>query len=166
GAGLERLAGAAARAAPGLALDDVVAAARAGRGAVASHGDFHVKNVAPHGRATWIVDWDAFAAREPAFDVGDALGQLVVMGSFGHGGRVRGARAASAFWRAYRDAGGTAAGPRACVQLARAVLQSVAYKVELAAAAGDEPPPVAPLVVVARAALGADDPAAVLDAVA
>lgn len=163
GAGLERLAAPAARAAPEGVVHDAVAAARAGAGRVASHGDYHLKNVAPERGVTWIVDWDGFAAREPAFDVGDALGQLVVMGSFGHGGRARGIRAARAFWRAYEEAGGVAPARRACVQLARAVLQSVAYKVELARLAGDAPPRVEPLVALARRALDAERPGAVLD---
>lgn len=74
-----------------------------------SHGDFHPGNLllsaGPEARVT-AVDLDGVALREPAFDAGSAVGQLLAMSDlqeWPEGGAAAGARAAVAFWNRYRD---------------------------------------------------------------
>lgn len=74
-----------------------------------SHGDFHPGNLllatGPEERAT-AIDLDGVALREPAFDVGAAVAQLLAMSflqEWPGGGVATGARAARAFWDHYRE---------------------------------------------------------------
>ncbi len=74
-----------------------------------SHGDFHPGNLllarGPEERAT-AIDLDGAALREPAFDLGSAVAQLLAMSflqEWPGGGAAAGARAAAAFWSRYRD---------------------------------------------------------------
>ena len=94
--------------------------------AVPSHGDFHPKNVLLHGGRTTGIDLDGFALREPAFDVGWAMGQLLSMSYFRLGATHRGAEAAAAFWAAYAPEG-PAAWPRVAVHVARTCVDVLHY---------------------------------------
>lgn len=74
-----------------------------------SHGDFHPGNLllsaGPEARVT-AVDLDGVALREPAFDTGSAVAQLLAMSDLQEwpdGGAVAGARAATGFWSRYRE---------------------------------------------------------------
>jgi aminoglycoside phosphotransferase (APT) family kinase protein len=76
---------------------------------------------------TTVIDFDTFALREPAFDVGYAIGQLLIMSYFQTGAFARGAEAAVAFWNYYQTSG-RAAWDRVAVQIARTFLQSLHYE--------------------------------------
>lgn len=74
-----------------------------------SHGDFHPGNLllsaGPEARVT-AVDLDGAALREPAFDTGSAVAQLLAMSflqEWPDGGATAGARAATWFWSRYRE---------------------------------------------------------------
>jgi aminoglycoside phosphotransferase (APT) family kinase protein len=94
--------------------------------AVPSHGDFHPKNVLLRGGNATGIDLDGFALREPAFDVGWAMGQLLSMSYFRLGDMRRGAEAAAAFWAAYD---GPAAWSRVAVHVARTCVDVLHYVV-------------------------------------
>jgi len=95
---------------------------------VPSHGDFHPKNVLIGGRATTVIDFDTFGLREPAFDVGYAIGQLLVMSFLRLGDPSRGVEASQAFWDRYVARGGAAGWDRTAVHVARTLLQSLHYE--------------------------------------
>jgi hypothetical protein len=94
---------------------------------VASHGDYHAKNVLIASRYTSVIDVDSFGLREAAFDVGYAIGELLIMSYFWTGSFSAGARAADAFWRRY-ETGGSARWPRVAVHVARTFIQSLHYE--------------------------------------
>lgn len=96
--------------------------------AVPSHGDLHPKNLLIDGEVVTVVDLDTFAAREPAFDVGYAIGELIIMAMFRLGGATAGLEAAGAFWFGYLQAGGTATPERVALHVGRTFLQSLHYE--------------------------------------
>ena len=94
--------------------------------ALPSHGDFHPRNVFLSASGATVIDFDTFGSREPAFDVGYAIGQLLIASYLRLGGFVAGAFAARAFWSRYaslRDAGER----RVALHVARALLQGLHY---------------------------------------
>jgi thiamine kinase-like enzyme len=108
--------------------DAVVAELRRDRHpSLASHGDFHGKNVLLSSRAVTAIDLDYFGVREPAFDVGYAIAQLLIMAHLVLGDISRGYVAASAFWRRYRREG-EAPSERVAVHVARTFLQSLHHE--------------------------------------
>jgi Phosphotransferase enzyme family len=94
---------------------------------VPSHGDFHPKNVflAP-GRVT-VIDFDTFGRREAAFDVGYAMGQLLVMSKLRLGDLGPGTDAAGAFYRQYCR-GRFIEWQRVALHVARTLVQSLHYE--------------------------------------
>ncbi|HLF72704.1 MAG TPA: phosphotransferase [Anaerolineales bacterium] len=92
-----------------------------------SHGDYHPMNIFLAPALTTVIDFDTFGLREPAFDVGYAIGQLLIMSYFQTGAFGPGAGAALAFWRQYQTGGG-ATWDRVAVQAARTFLQSLHYE--------------------------------------
>ena len=92
-----------------------------------SHGDYHPKNVFLTPGLTTVIDFDTMGLREAAFDVGYAIGQLLIMSYFQIGDFAPGARAGLAFWRHYQ-VGGPATWTRVAAQVARAFLQSLHYE--------------------------------------
>ncbi len=95
---------------------------------VPSHGDFHADNVLVTRRTAAAIDLDHFGLREPAFDVGYALAQLVIVSTFRLGDPAAGVRAGDEFWRRYRAAGGRAQAQRVGLHAARAFLHSLHYE--------------------------------------
>lgn len=93
-----------------------------------SHGDLHPKNVLVHDGVVTVIDLDTFALREAAFDVGYAIGQLLIMSRLRLGRTTEGAREALGLWRAYVEAGGTATWERTAFHVARTFLQSLHYE--------------------------------------
>ncbi len=93
---------------------------------VPAHGDYHPKQVFLTPALTTVVDFDAFGLREPAFDVGHAVGQLLGMSYFRTGSFAAGARGAAAFWQAYRQ-GGLAEWSRVKVHVGRTLIQVLHY---------------------------------------
>jgi hypothetical protein len=94
---------------------------------VASHGDYHPKNVLSNGSAVFVIDLDKAAARETSFDAGEAIAQLLIMSYYETGATVRGATAALAFWRRYAQL--VAVSPaRTGMHIERALIRSLAYK--------------------------------------
>jgi hypothetical protein len=127
---------------------------------VASHGDFHPKNVKMGNGYVGVIDIDKIALREPAFDAGDAIAQLLVMSAV-DGNPEDGRRGALEFWNGYRRSG-FATAHRVCLHIARGLVATVAYKLALAHAAGEPEPPTASWALLAARFLDADDPARVL----
>ncbi|MGH8964285.1 MAG: phosphotransferase family protein, partial [Actinomycetes bacterium] len=72
---------------------------------VAAHGDYHPKNVIVTDTTATMIDLDTYGAREPAFDVGYAIGQLLVMSQLRLGRLGPGFAAAERFWSGYSRAG-------------------------------------------------------------
>jgi hypothetical protein len=125
-----------------------------------SHGDFHPKNVRFGSGYIGVIDIEEIALREPAFDVGDAMTQLLVMSDVdGHPGAGR--QAARAFWSHYRQSG-SAGASRVCLHIARALTETIAYKLALARAAGEAEPSYELFARLAELFLGADHPRRVL----
>jgi Phosphotransferase enzyme family len=98
-----------------------------GASLVPSHGDYHPENVLIAPARVTVIDCDAFGLREPAFDVGYAICQLLVMAVFRLGDLGAGLGAAASFWRRYRQRGPASWG-RVKVQIARSFLQSLHYE--------------------------------------
>jgi Phosphotransferase enzyme family len=94
---------------------------------VPSHGDYHPKNVFLTAGLATVIDFDTFGVREAAFDVGYAIGQLLIMSYFQLGDLGPGASAALAFWRRCQ-LGGHASWTRVAVQVARTFLQSLHFE--------------------------------------
>lgn len=94
---------------------------------VPSHGDYHPKNVFMTSEFTAAIDLDTFAMKEPAFDIGYAISQLLIMSYFRTGGFAVGAKAALAFWQAYQ-AQGQVQWSRVAIHSARTFLQSLHYE--------------------------------------
>lgn len=94
---------------------------------VPSHGDYHPMNIFLTPTLTTVIDFDTFALREPAFDVGYAIGQLLIMSYFQIGAFDQGTKAALAFWDRYRTSG-QAHWNRVAIQIARTFLQSLHYE--------------------------------------
>lgn len=101
---------------------------RARENAVPSHGDYHPENVLLAPVHTNVIDLDHFGLREPSFDVGYAIGQFMIMSYLREGSFTSGARAATAFWRAYESCGGQAKWTRVATHVARTFLQSLHYE--------------------------------------
>jgi hypothetical protein len=95
---------------------------------VPSHGDYHPMNVFLTPTLTTVIDFDTFALREAAFDVGYAIGQLLIMSYIRTGAFSHGAKAALAFWQHYQKSNGPAPWDRVAVQIARTFLQSLHYE--------------------------------------
>lgn len=95
---------------------------------VPSHGDLHPENLHLAPETVWGLDLDNAGQREPAYDVGYAIGQLLVMSVLRTGNPAVGARAGLAFWRAYEERGGAAPWHRVAVQVARTFLQSLHHE--------------------------------------
>jgi len=74
-----------------------------------------------------VVDLDTVAPRPPAFDVGYAIGQLLVMSQLRFRHPAPGAAAAMAFWDVFARRG-TVAWRHVAVQVARTLLQSTHYE--------------------------------------
>ncbi len=95
---------------------------------VPSHGDLHPKNLLVDGEVVTAVDFDTFALREPAFDVGYAIGELLIMSLLRLGEALPGSTAAADFWFRYRQLGGTASPDRVALHVGRTFLQSLHYE--------------------------------------
>jgi aminoglycoside phosphotransferase (APT) family kinase protein len=95
---------------------------------VVSHGDLHPGNVFLSGEETVAIDWDTAALREPAYDVGYALTQLVVSPLRAGVPLPLGVAAACRFWETYAADGGAASPSRVAVQAARALVQSMHFE--------------------------------------
>lgn len=117
-AGLQRLA---------WQLQDAATRSRA-QGGVVSHGDLHPGNVFLAGEDTVAIDWDTAALREPAYDVGYALTQLVVSPLQAGAPLEHGVAAACRFWETYAREGGAASPSRVALQAARALVQSLHFE--------------------------------------
>jgi hypothetical protein len=131
---------------------------------VPSHGDFHLKNLLRHNDSIVSIDVDKLGMREASFDVGDAIGQLLVMSHFGYGTLARGVEVAAAMWSRYRESG-VATAERTALHTARSILRSLIFKYRLAQAAGEEPPVLDPWLHLARHFVEARDPAVVCSSV-
>lgn len=94
---------------------------------VPAHGDLHPKNVLLADDWTTVIDFDHAGLREAGFDVGYAVGQLLVVSYLRHATLVPGAEAAAAFWASYRE-GGQAGAHRVCIHVARTVFQSLHFE--------------------------------------
>ena len=98
---------------------------------VLAHGNLHPDNlfvdVGAPGLVVTAIDLDTAARREPAYDVGYGVAQLVIR-SLRRPGRDHGERAARAFLDGYRTAEGLAPDDRIALQAARAVLQALHYE--------------------------------------
>jgi thiamine kinase-like enzyme len=94
---------------------------------VPSHGDYHPMNIFLTLTLTTVIDFDTFALREAAFDVGYAIGQLLIMSYFQTGAFDQGAKSAIAFWDHYRTRG-QALWSRVAVHIARTFFQSLHYE--------------------------------------
>ena len=108
-------------------LQDATTGTREQAGVV-SHGDLHPGNVFVSGGDTVAIDWDTAALREPAYDVGYALTQLVVSPLQAGAPLEHGVAAACRFWERYASGGGTASPGRVAVQAARALVQSLHFE--------------------------------------
>jgi hypothetical protein len=93
---------------------------------VPSHGDFHPKNVLLTPGITSVIDFDLFALREPAHDVGYAIGYLLMRSASREGDVAPGARAALAFWQRYARRG-LGSWPRVAGHAARTCLEILHY---------------------------------------
>ena len=98
-----------------------------GTALVPAHGDFHPENVFVAPGTITVIDFDRLGLREPAFDVGYALGQLLAMSYISLGDMAPGARAASDFWQRY-EGEGEARWSRVAVHAARGMLQSLYWE--------------------------------------
>jgi hypothetical protein len=127
---------------------------------VPSHGDFHLKNLLRYNGSVVSIDVEKLGMREASFDVGDAIGQLLVMTHFGYGTLARGAEAAAVMWSRYRETGAATA-ERTALHTARSILRSLTFKYRLAQAAGEVPPVLYPWLHLARLCLETRDPATV-----
>ena len=94
---------------------------------VPSHGDYHPENVFVSSGAVAAIDFDNFGAREAGYDVGYAIGQLLIMSRLRSGDFGAGARAAAEFWKCYEEEG-TATPDRVGAHVARTFLQSLHYE--------------------------------------
>ena len=90
-----------------------------------SHGDYHPKNVFLASRFVTVIDFDTFALREPAHDVGYAIAQLLIMSLFRTDDLAPGVRAARALWSA---SAGSAEWRRVRLHIARTFVQSLRYE--------------------------------------
>ncbi|MBY8889262.1 aminoglycoside phosphotransferase family protein [Streptomyces sp. PTM05] len=101
----------------------------AGEAPVASHGDFHPRNVLVDWSSSTdqpcvtAIDLDHAGRREPAFDVGYALWQVLVTAHHLGLEVEQAAPAAHRLWTSYRDGGGLATEERVTVQMIRAFVQ-------------------------------------------
>lgn len=91
-----------------------------------SHGDFHPKNVLLTDGLATVIDFDAFALREPAFDVGHAMAQLLIMSHFRLGDIAPGAAAAASFWQRYEQ-DGAAPWSRVALHICRTYIEILHY---------------------------------------
>lgn len=94
---------------------------------VPAHGNFQPNNILRTADLTTVIDFDAYGPREPAYDVGFAIGQLLIASQLQHGNVETGARAAWDFWSHYHRRG-AANWSRVAVQVARTYLQSLHYE--------------------------------------
>ena len=95
--------------------------------AVPAHGDYHPSNIYVSRGQVTVIDFDTYGLRTPAFDVGYALGQLVIMSFLTAGSPMAGARAGRTFWTRYaRD--GAARWRHVAAQVARTLVQSLHYE--------------------------------------
>ena len=94
---------------------------------VPSHGDYHPDNVFVSPESVVAFDFDNFGSREAGYDVGYAIGQLLIMSRLRSGDFRAGARAASEFWRCYEEEG-DATPDRVGAHVARTFLQSLHYE--------------------------------------
>lgn len=106
-------------------LDEALADGQGGL--VAAHGDYHPKNVIVTDTTATMIDLDTYGAREPAFDVGYAIGQLLVMSQLRLGRLGPGFAAAERFWAGYSRAG-SARWDRVSLQAARTFMQSLHFE--------------------------------------
>lgn len=96
--------------------------------AVPCHGDLHPANVFCSGVDLVAIDLDTAASREPAYDTGYAVAQLIVS-SLLSGVALEVAQAAAlGLWDTYAAAGGPADDARVGLQAARAVVQSLHFE--------------------------------------
>ncbi|HKH12341.1 MAG TPA: phosphotransferase [Rubrobacter sp.] len=105
----------------------LVGVLREGAEPVLSHGDYHPDNVRISRGAVTVIDFDNFGRREAAYDVGYAIGQLMIMSYIRSGDFGAGARAAAAFLERY-DEGGGAPPERVGAHVSRTFLQSLHYE--------------------------------------
>ncbi len=91
-----------------------------------SHGDYHPKNVFVAGGSATVVDFDTFALRDPAFDLGYAIGHLLILSHLRRGDLGPGARSGLAFWRRYTSEL-EVEWTRVAAQVARTLLQALHY---------------------------------------
>jgi len=110
---------------------DLLSALNEPQALVTSHGNLHPENlfVTQDDLPTVTgIDLDTAAAREPAYDVGYGVAQLLVR-SARRPGIAHGRTAAAALVAGYEQAGGVASRRRIAVQAARGLLQALHYEV-------------------------------------
>lgn len=104
-----------------------------GRGAgelVLSHGDLHPNNLHIADDAAWSVtaiDMDTAGMRRPAYDVGYAVAQMLIVSWMRTGSFQVGASAGRAFWRRWAE-GGAPDADAVGAESARALLQSLHFE--------------------------------------
>jgi phosphotransferase family enzyme len=91
-----------------------------------SHGDFHPKNVVLTDGLATVIDFDTFGLREPAFDVGHAMAQLLIMSHFRLGDIAPGAEGAASFWQRYAQ-DGAAPWSRVALHICRTYIEILHY---------------------------------------
>lgn len=99
---------------------------------VPSHGDLHPNNLHIANNESWSVmaiDLDTAGLRRPAYDVGYAIAQLLIVSWMRTGSFHAGASAAMAFWRRWTPAGaGRRDAGNVGAESARALLQSLHFE--------------------------------------
>lgn len=93
-----------------------------------SHGDYHPKNVFLDSAGAAVIDFDTFAAREPAWDIGYGLGQLLCMSLHRSQTLQPGVEAGIAFWDHYAANADPPPWQRVSASLARTLMQSLHYE--------------------------------------
>jgi hypothetical protein len=93
-----------------------------------SHGDFHARHMYMAREAVTAIDLDSLALREPAFDVGYAIGHLLMMAWLKYGTYDRGTKSSALFLEEYLRHEQVETG-RLVLHIARALLQSAHYSI-------------------------------------
>lgn len=91
-----------------------------------SHGDFHARNIFLTRDFSTGIDFDNLALREAAFDVGYAVGYLLMRSWYQTDSHDTGARVADAFLQRYLSRGKLAAA-RVRLHIGRSIFQSVHF---------------------------------------
>lgn len=97
--------------------------------AVPTHGDYHPKNILMDGEQVTAIDFDHFALREPAVDVGYFVGQMAIMTYLKLGSFSAALPAVEAFLATYTDSVASAVPwERVATHVSRTFVQSLHYE--------------------------------------